>query len=209
MKKYDAVFFDFDGVILDSVDCKTEAFKALYRPFGKEIEKLVESYHLKHGGVSRYEKFKYFQKNLLKSDYSKGKINQLADEFSKLVFEQVLKAPYLDGALSSLKKLKEEEIPCFVVSGTPEIELHEIMQKRDLDKFFKSAYGSPKDKTTILRLIFQKNNFSPVQCLFIGDAMTDFIAAQNQNIPFLGIVKEGSSSPFPKTTNIKTSVSIF
>ena len=32
--KWQAVFFDFDGVILDSVDVKTQAFAAMFRAYG-------------------------------------------------------------------------------------------------------------------------------------------------------------------------------
>jgi beta-phosphoglucomutase-like phosphatase (HAD superfamily) len=32
--RYQAIFFDFDGVILDSVHVKTEAFAAMFRKYG-------------------------------------------------------------------------------------------------------------------------------------------------------------------------------
>jgi beta-phosphoglucomutase-like phosphatase (HAD superfamily) len=38
---YQAIFFDFDGVILDSVHVKTEAFAAMFRKYGPEIERAV------------------------------------------------------------------------------------------------------------------------------------------------------------------------
>ena len=42
------IFFDFDGVILDSVDCKTLAFESMYSKYGKYISDKVRKYHLKH-----------------------------------------------------------------------------------------------------------------------------------------------------------------
>ena len=36
-----AIIFDFDGVILDSVNVKTKAFELLYEEYGPEIQKKV------------------------------------------------------------------------------------------------------------------------------------------------------------------------
>ncbi len=35
---YQAVFFDFDGAILDSVNVKTNAFATMFRPYCKNVE---------------------------------------------------------------------------------------------------------------------------------------------------------------------------
>ena len=58
MKQYRAYIFDFDGVIKDSVRVKSDAFVLLYASEGEEFQKRVEEYHLAHGGISRYEKFR-------------------------------------------------------------------------------------------------------------------------------------------------------
>ena len=39
--RWEAVFFDFDGVILDSVDVKTQAFADMFRQYGPEVERAV------------------------------------------------------------------------------------------------------------------------------------------------------------------------
>jgi beta-phosphoglucomutase-like phosphatase (HAD superfamily) len=45
-KKYDAIVFDFDGVLVESVDVKTQAFGALYAEYGDRIVEQVKAYHL-------------------------------------------------------------------------------------------------------------------------------------------------------------------
>ena len=57
------IFFDFDGVIAESVKAKSDAFAEIYRPYGSKIVSQVVEYHNLNGGVSRYDKFKYFHKN--------------------------------------------------------------------------------------------------------------------------------------------------
>ncbi|MCX5934210.1 MAG: hypothetical protein NTU99_05390, partial [Pseudanabaena sp. LacPavin_0818_WC45_MAG_42_6] len=53
-KRYDAIVFDFDGVLVESVDVKTQAFGTLYAEYGDLIVEQVKAYHLLHGGVSRF-----------------------------------------------------------------------------------------------------------------------------------------------------------
>ena len=68
-KKY--FIFDYDGVIVDSVDIKTEAFVNLYKEYGKNIQLKIKKFHIKNGGISRKDKIKYFHKNYLKKKYKK------------------------------------------------------------------------------------------------------------------------------------------
>ena len=58
--------FDFDGVLVDSVELKTIAFVHLYEEYGSHIVDLVIAFHCKNGGMSRFEKFKYFHNNISK-----------------------------------------------------------------------------------------------------------------------------------------------
>ena len=51
--------FDFDGVIVDSVNIKTEAFAEIYKPYGQKIVDRVINHHISNGGMSRFKKFKY------------------------------------------------------------------------------------------------------------------------------------------------------
>ena len=53
------IIFDFDGVILDSVNIKTEAFYKLFEQYGSKIANQVVDYHIINGGMSRFKKFEY------------------------------------------------------------------------------------------------------------------------------------------------------
>ena len=54
-----AIIFDFDGVIVDSVDVKGLAFAEIYSKYGGGIAEKVLSHHRSNGGMSRKVKFKY------------------------------------------------------------------------------------------------------------------------------------------------------
>ena len=208
MNPKDAVFFDFDGVILDSVDVKTRAFAELFRPYGEEIERKVVEYHLNNGGISRYDKFRYYYEQLLGERIDDPKLTELGEIFSSLALGKVMKAPFIDGAIETLRQLKTSNIPAFVVSGTPEDEVKHIVKERKLDIYFKEVHGSPRKKEIIVRDICDRFGFENSRCLFIGDAMTDYRAAKDAGVPFLGIVKIRRDSPFPIETKISTAVQI-
>ena len=56
---WQAVFFDFDGVIADSNAVKARAFAALFAPFGPTVQEAVVRYHLDNGGMPRLEKIRH------------------------------------------------------------------------------------------------------------------------------------------------------
>jgi len=204
----DAVFFDFDGVICDSVNIKTEAFASIYRKYGPEIEKKVIEFHLKNGGVSRYDKFTYLHKNLLNIDVNTKELKKLADRFSELVFHKVINSPYIEGALETLEKLKLKGIPTFIVTGTPEDEIIKILHHRNILDYFDEIHGSPKNKKSIINDVISRKNFRPGKCLFIGDAINDLEAALQNNINFLGIKHSHNKEIFQDDIFALTSVDI-
>lgn len=194
-----AIIFDFDGVILNSVSVKTEAFKELYKQYGSAVVKKVEKYHIENGGISRFEKFKYYHKNFLNIDLNSVEINQMAKEFSDLVFEKVCNSNFIPGAKEFLKYSHNNYLN-FICTGTPQNEIIKILNKKNLNKFFKDVYGSPTSKENIISKILKKYSLNKSDVLFIGDAMTDYNAAKLSEIKFIGI--ENNDTEFPNSTII-------
>jgi HAD superfamily hydrolase (TIGR01549 family) len=200
--KWQAVFFDFDGVILDSVDVKTQAFATMFRSYGPKVEKAVVEYHLAHGGISRFKKFEYYYRHLLQKPITEEMLEDLGREFNQFTLDGVLAAPFIDEAMETLERLKQQGIPTFVVSGTPHEEIQLIVEKRNLSPYFVEVHGSPRKKLEIMQDISSRHSLCMKDCLFIGDATTDFEAAQGCGTGFLGIVKDCEQSPFPESTQV-------
>jgi phosphoglycolate phosphatase-like HAD superfamily hydrolase len=186
MDKIEGIIYDFDGVICDSVNVKTEAFAELYRPFGKEIVNKVVEFHLAHGGVSRFEKFKYWHREYLGIVLDELGVAKLASQFSSLVFEKVINSNYIDGALQFIKENFEDKLQ-FICTGTPEVEIKAILKEKNIHQYFHHIYGSPKSKKDILIELLNKYELSSDQVVYFGDAMTDYEAANHINIKFIGI----------------------
>ncbi len=185
--KYEAFFFDFDGVLADSVEVKTKAFAKLFESYGLEIQSKVVEHHRKHGGLSRNEKFRHYYEKLLKKPLYDDEMEQLCNAFSLLVVDEVAASPEIPGAESFLKKW-HKVLPCFVVSAAPEIELNEIINKRKLDRYFTDILGSFRSKKENLELLIDKYSFDPFKCIFFGDAESDYRAAKALRVNFIGIL---------------------
>jgi phosphoglycolate phosphatase-like HAD superfamily hydrolase len=190
MPRFDAIVFDFDGVLVESVDVKTRAFAALYEPHGADVVRQVVEWHLAHGGVSRYEKFRYFHQTFLGSALAPAEESELSGRFSALVEEAVIAASWVPGAHEFLEGW-HARLPLYVASGTPEAELLRIIERRGMKRYFAGIAGSPRKKGVILRDFLGRSGVSPARLLMVGDAMTDFDGAAEAGVPFLGIAPVG------------------
>ena len=56
------IFWDFDGVIKESVSVKTDAFGKLFSNFGSKVSQKVVSHHINNGGMSRFDKIPIYLK---------------------------------------------------------------------------------------------------------------------------------------------------
>lgn len=196
MKKYDAIVFDFDGVLVESVDVKTRAFAALYAEYGDRIVKQVVDYHLQHGGVSRFEKFRYYQEVLLGKTLTKEEEVQLGDRFSQYVEDAVVEAAYVLGAYEFLEN-NYQSIPLFVASGTPDEELKRIIARRNMNHYFVSVHGSPAKKGAIIQEVLTTHELNPDRVLMVGDAIADYEGAKVAGVNFIGrVMKYPDPDPF-------------
>lgn len=178
-----AIFFDFDGVIVESADIKTEAFLELFKDH-PSIVPAVRTYHLNNMGVSRFRKFEWIYKNLLHKNITEQELTSLGNKFSKIVFDKVVAAPFVPGALELLRDI-HAHCTCIIASGTPEEELQQIVHARNLAPYFKEVCGTPRTKTQIVQELLGKYNLHPETCWFIGDANTDLEAARATGLTFI------------------------
>lgn len=208
MKKYNVIFFDWDGVITDSVNIKTESYYDMFADFGIDVQNKVKEHHLLNGGMSRFEKFKLYYKEFLGKDISQDKVIELSNEFSDLVMKKVASAPFIEGAVETIKREYENGTKLFVVTGTPTEEIKEIAKQKGLYNYFVDFCGSPKKKIPWVKELIEKYNLKKDDCLFVGDAMVDYNAALENGIDFLGIKIKSCKTKFPDGTIVKEKVEL-
>ena len=186
MKRYDNLFFDFDGTIMDTSEGIFRSFDYALESFGMEkpgpeVYKtligppLIDSFRNAFGfneekarlGVKRYREF-YAPKGL----------------YMVSVYE---------GLESSLSALAESGRNLYVATSKPEIFARELLDKHNLLKYFKMAGGSDTDekrvkKQDIIRYVMEKCGIaSGENCLMIGDRKYDAEGASKAGMDCLGV----------------------
>lgn len=194
------IIFDFDGVICESVDIKTEAFYEMYLPYSIEIANKVKTHHIANGGMSRFDKFTHYEKAFLGNVLSEEKMKKLSTEFSNLVKQKVIVAPFVKGALEFLEE-HSKNYKCFIVSATPMDEMIEIAKAKNIDQYFEEIFGSPTNKIEWGKYILDTYTLQADETLFIGDAMSDFNAAEENGMHFLLRILHNNESLFSSKVN--------
>jgi HAD superfamily hydrolase (TIGR01549 family) len=194
VRNIQAILFDFDGVILESVDVKGWAFTKLYEAYPEYVDKIVEFHHA-HAGVSRYDKIRYIQRNILKMPLAKDEFVGLCAEFSKLVCQRILECDFVPGAPEFLEKY-HQRIPLFIVSATPQEEIRQIVKAKGLNSYFRGVYGSPKPKDYWVNRIVEEQELNHKEVFFVGDAMSDFRAARKNELFFIARVRDIENDAF-------------
>ncbi len=183
MKGYSVIFWDFDGVIKDSVDVKTQAYYQLFEPLGLAIAEKVRQHHEANGGMSRFDKLPiYLQWAGLEPN--KSTLNEYCERFSQQVLQGVIDAPWVKGVEQYLRSNAYQQV-FVLVSATPQDELEHILHALDLTKCFADVYGAPIRKQDAIRITLLSRGIDAIDSLMIGDARADFDAAVSNQVPFL------------------------
>ena len=179
-----AIIFDFDGVVLESLNVKTNAFKKLYEPYGSDISKRVVEHHLENGGVSRFDKIKFYHNIFLGEDIDEKKIQKIAQKFSEIVLDEIIKVPFVDGAKQFIEDNYKRYL-MFISSATPTNELNFICKQRKIAKYFQGIFGSPDSKSKHISSIITNYSLNNREIVFIGDSSSDLDAANTHNLTFI------------------------
>ncbi|MFA6136947.1 MAG: HAD hydrolase-like protein [Sulfurimonas sp.] len=180
------ILWDFDGVILDSMKIKGDGFKELFKEYDEEHLQLIEKYHYENGGVSRFEKIKYFFNSILGQEISKEMVEEFALKFA-IIIEQKLydKSNLMKETLHFIEN-NYRKYNFHIVSGAEHNELNELCKYFELSKYFKSIDGSPTKKEVLVKNVLEKYEYKKEETALIGDAMTDYYASAANEIKFYG-----------------------
>jgi len=182
--RFRSLVLDFDGVVLESVDIKTDAFRELFSGYPGQVDAIV-AYHLAHNGISRFLKFEHIYRHFLSLPYEEREKADISERFSAIVFRRLLECPFVPGALELLERCASR-VPVYVASASPEEELNRIVEARGLSRYFVEAFGHPTRKSDVIRLVLQRHGLRPEEVLYVGDSQEDFRAASAEGVFFVG-----------------------
>ena len=177
------IFWDFDGVIKDSVKVKSVAFEQLFSTFGKKFAKKVRVHHEKNGGVSRFIKIPKYLKWTEKK-VTKPLIDEYTNLFSLLTKKKVIDSDWVKGVLSYLESNYNNKY-FFLVTATPQEEIDEIISSLKIKHFFQEIIGAPTSKSDAIARLLVEYSTHPEDAIMIGDSISDYEAAVCNRVPFV------------------------
>ena len=185
-KNKNVIFWDFDGVLIDSMPVRNQGFRSVLEEFPKDQVDLLMKYHLENGGLSRYVKFRYFFEEIVGRNISEEEIVEWTSKFSNIMRKKLLSSELLIKDTIQFIRLNDTKFAMHIVSGSDENELRFLCDKLGIKDHFKSIHGSPTPKAELVKKVLTKENYDPAECVLIGDSKNDYDAAMANNIDFLG-----------------------
>jgi HAD superfamily hydrolase (TIGR01549 family) len=183
LDKFKLLFWDFDGVIKESIEVKTQAYFSLFESFGFDVSRKVLKHHIANGGMSRFDKLPIYLE-WAGVDPTNEVLVDYCERFSQMVLQGVIDSPWVEGAEKYLRSNEHNQI-FVLVSATPQDELEYILQALNLLECFSRIYGAPTIKKDAIFKTIEDHNLNPSECLMIGDAIADLKAADANQMPFL------------------------
>ena len=177
------IFWDFDGVIKESVEVKSVAFEQLFLPFGREVARKVRKHHEEHSGVSRYDKIPVYL-SWVGLDATNDIVREYCEKFSRLVKQAVINASWVPGAREYILENCEKQY-FVLITATPQEEIEQILAALDLTYCFREIYGAPMKKEIAIHDVLERLQCENDTALVIGDSEADFKAADKNNLMFL------------------------
>lgn len=190
LANYATLVFDCDGVILNSNQIKTEAFRKAALPWGAQAANELVKHHRANGGISRHRKFVHFLDSIvpqfqpLAVPGSDGPgLDELLSRYAQAVRGALMTCPVADG-LETLRSQTSHASWC-IVSGGHQEELREVFSARGIDHLFDAGiFGSPDCKDIILARELANGTIS-APALYLGDSRYDFEAAERGGLAFI------------------------
>jgi phosphoglycolate phosphatase-like HAD superfamily hydrolase len=183
LRAYAVVFWDFDGVIKESVNIKTQAYVDLFAAFGTAFTTRVRHHHEQNGGMSRFEKIPLYL-GWAGLQPTAVELGVYCNAFGTAVRQRIINCAWVRGAREYLAENHQRQ--AFVlVSATPEDEMKGIVEALAIGPWFREVHGAPQPKSRAVQSVLERWSCPAEKALFIGDSLSDWEAAAATGIGFL------------------------
>jgi phosphoglycolate phosphatase-like HAD superfamily hydrolase len=191
------IFLDFDGVIMDSMTLKLDAYCVALAEYGFAREE-VRRAQLLYAGLSRSRALPLMIEAMggapMTEEAQARALQIFAEEDIRLRPQMTL----LPGVLDFLKQAAARNAPLAVVTGTPQEVIDGTVDHFDIRKYFREVHGYPPAKAAHLQGLLDRHGLRADEAIYVGDAILDYRAAKETHIPFVGI--DRGDDPFAGLT---------
>jgi HAD superfamily hydrolase (TIGR01549 family) len=181
------IFLDFDGVIMDSMTLKLDAYCYALAEFGYSRDAVREQ-QLLYAGLSRSRALPLMYKILsggeeITPEAQERVLRRFAEEDIRLRPQMQL----MPGALDFLQEASRGSIPLAVVTGTPQEVIDGTVDHFGIRNWFREIHGWPPLKSEHLADLLSRHGLRPEEAIYVGDAVQDINAAEAVGIPFIAV----------------------
>ena len=180
--------FDCDGVLLDSNEMKVACFREAVEAAGftaGDVERF-SAFQRANFGTSRFRLFDTLLGWQLerRPPVDRDSLVALYAERLRQLYVAAAATPAMRAVVGELS----ERMPAYVVSGSDEAELREVLATRGDAALFRLILGSPCTKVENLLTIFARPELAGIPqgaIIFVGDAEADWEAARETGCGFV------------------------
>ena len=190
-KRYNAVIFDFDGTLADTMTFLTELAVGLISKNYNLQEDEAKSKYLATTGID-------FAGQLDIIFPSHPKNTEVADTFEKRKREEVYDYPVFPEVIPTLDFLRDKGIKTFICSSTKQEIISRYCKLNDIDGLLDDNFGFKPDfrKGDQIDFVLKSYDLNPANVLFVGDSLKDADFAGEKNVGFMGLTRIFSDAQF-------------
>ncbi len=191
LKDIDAVIFDLDGTLIDSMWMWESIDREYLERFSIE---LPDDLQKKIEGMSFTETACYFKKRFDLPD----SLDQIKSDWNKMAWDKYLNEVQVkEGVISFLKYLKERNIPTGIATSNSRMLVDLIIERHEMEKYFDSIRTScevakGKPSPDIYLLVAEDLKVDPLRCLVFEDILIGVMAGKNANMKVCAVYDEYS-----------------
>lgn len=174
-----AIALDLDGVVLESVDHKAEAFVATFADRWPDWEERVRCYNRSHLGVPRRDKMRHLLGLIEPGRPLDACLGALLADYADRLSDALTRFPLVAGARELIESGHHD---IFICSSAPMAEIRFVLDRHGLLPMIRRIHDGATPKAEALRAISRDYER---RCLFVGDAAADRRAAEEAGVPFV------------------------
>jgi len=196
------VVFDCDGVLLESMAAKIEAFRQWVPEAHSDQREAFMRIVMDGFGRSRTHHIRSFYRDILGEDRDSAWIESEVARFTEICEPLCARADWRVGSREFVIACRDAGIPRYVLSGTPQEPLEAMLGSTGAASFFDVIIGSPPGKPESLRRILSESGVPAERTVFIGDAEADRAAAESAGVHFVYFPSEANRPTGAITTEV-------
>ena len=180
-----ALFFDFDGTLVDSNEIKWRAFEICFSDFPERLAEIMR-YCRQNPDISRGDKFRYIYETILGFSFNDEVETDLHRRFNDATIPQVIAAPEIPGVVRFLERVVHTHVTG-ILSSTPSAVVQHIVEARGWRSHFAVIQGAPVRKAEWLAAYQREHGLQGQEVVYFGDTGQDARAARESNCVFIGV----------------------